>query len=886
MATSGDEERVVTVNIYDTHASNANFKVKPTTTAAEICKIILSKRDILSSESRFFSIVVVVTAFNATKKVETHCLRTLKPNETLIEVQQTIVLKMMEKCCIPDQSKVDNTAKWYFKDMRTNPIELGATSEICGEYDSDEDEIISPSDLSYLAKSERKGYLLKRSNTDFNLWKRWYCVLMDQLWCVDIAKEIPCAKCVHLSGMIRYREGYKTLDQLQIIIINSSDGKSHFFRAFNLIDQKKWIQDLNIKTRIGAENNSFAMAEMMITDESNARTCRLTKQVGKVLDRTKAMEAIALHKAVELEHNSSSNGGGNSSGSSHSNSSYHEHRHIQESKLHGEVSSTTDTTTTVPSEQQQDEVPMISRSNSMLSESTPKPNINFMFDLDEVKSPDKSTTSTTANRGANRVDKAVSKEGKHTVDTENHQQQNTTTTSTTTFIKTHGSLPECTQLTHPRSCSHLHLHTIGTCDRTEGHSLVHELHKDSKVVTDVIMFIIDIQHYRECLRRELYIPIPKQQERARQVYLKYILPQLQFANLENFPDFQNEALQLGGEVVVAVGDHSIKVLTIPSSPSRLSNLTSTTTTGSTSKGVFSPAVSNKQSLRSEYATRVRNRSFTSQRGNTDPMSPGGVAAGPDIGSSASAVLDWGIEVSILMRVHEALFSMHQKAIELQNGYVTQDPLQLIKYAAGTSKFKARDRSISTATTSSATITTTSSTVPGIINLLGSPSAAPAIQPSTPTPAAASSSFWPWFSTSFSSIPASTASTANSASNSACSSPVPTARKGTTEAALTETPTTTTTVTETQGTGEGSLTDSAVSVDPSVGIADRLEETRNDANEATMTITKPIPTLTPLTPPSTVPIAAVATSTTESNELKPPSAELFDEVVHALLQKLS
>ena len=141
MATSGDEERVVTVNIYDTHASNANFKVKPTTTAAEICKIILSKRDILSSESRFFSIVVVVTAFNATKKVETHCLRTLKPNETLIEVQQTIVLKMMEKCCIPDQSKVDNTAKWYFKDMRTNPIELGATSEICGEYDSDEDEI-------------------------------------------------------------------------------------------------------------------------------------------------------------------------------------------------------------------------------------------------------------------------------------------------------------------------------------------------------------------------------------------------------------------------------------------------------------------------------------------------------------------------------------------------------------------------------------------------------------------------------------------------------------------------------------------------------------------------------------------------------------------------
>ena len=112
MASESDDEHVITVNIYDTRASNANFKVKQTTTAAEICKIILSKRDILSSESRFFSLVVVVTAFNPSKKIETHCLRTLKPNETLLDVQKLIMTKMMKKCSISDESKLENADKW------------------------------------------------------------------------------------------------------------------------------------------------------------------------------------------------------------------------------------------------------------------------------------------------------------------------------------------------------------------------------------------------------------------------------------------------------------------------------------------------------------------------------------------------------------------------------------------------------------------------------------------------------------------------------------------------------------------------------------------------------------------------------------------------------
>jgi len=114
--------------------------------------------------------------------------------------------------------------RWYYKDVRTAPLEIGDTGEIIGEYaldhfsyiyseaakpisesesihlheqDSDifidafehstaptaaaavsggyeEGEFeISFSDLAYLTKAERKGYLLKRSNRDVNLWRRY-----------------------------------------------------------------------------------------------------------------------------------------------------------------------------------------------------------------------------------------------------------------------------------------------------------------------------------------------------------------------------------------------------------------------------------------------------------------------------------------------------------------------------------------------------------------------------------------------------------------------------------------------------------------------------------------------------------------------------------------
>jgi hypothetical protein len=788
MATEADGERVLTVNIYDTHASNANFKVKPATTAAEICKIILSKRDILSSESKYFSVVLVVTAFNAVKKVETHCLRTLKPNECLLEVQRTICTKMISKCGIADESKLENSAKWYFKDMRSNPIDLGSTSDICGEYDSDEDEEISHSDLSYLAKSERKGFLLKRSNTDFNLWRRWYCVLMDQLWCVDTAQEIARAKCVHLSGMIRYREGQKTLDQLQIIIINSADGKSHFFRAFNLIDQKKWLQDLNIKTRVAADNDTFAMAEMIITDEVDARCFRLAKQLDEVLDQPKVMEAIALRRAVEL-----SSGGG-----------------VGQSAPSPASSVLSDFTPT-------------SRTASM-KRLDAQPNVNFMLDtVQPSRGTDEVSTPTSAQRTPGSANRA----------------------------KANATFDEYVRLSHPRGCSCLPLENLQICERVEGHHLLHELHKDSRVVTEVMLFVLDVQRYREALRIDLKVPVAKKQQIAKDLYLKHIVPQLQHADLEAYPDFQHEMMQLGGGVT----SQSASKIVSPSSPSRLSSLSS-----KAASAVSPPA--SRQSMRSEYSSRVRNRSFTSGGGGSTKEASAAApprSASVEVVSSAFAAINWGVDVAVLMRVHTTLFEMHQRAVELQNGLVTQDPVQLLRYSAGTSKFRGgKDRPLSSA-------------------------AAPVNgAQGTTTPSTTSSSYWPWFGF------------ASSASNSAAPSPAP-SRKGSdaaqlaVAAGLPAAPGVggTTAFAAVAAAAAVSSSSGDTSPGPPVGIAeaDAGGSSKMLALEDPSTLVG-VPSPVPSSTKSPVLALSSLDGAEEASGLKAPPVTLFDEVVGVLIQKLS
>ena len=63
------------------------------------------------------------------------------------------------------------------------------------ESSSDEsDGDISETDLSYLRKSEKQGYLLKQSRRDRDIWRKRYCVLTDKLWvrpCCSLFTTFP-----------------------------------------------------------------------------------------------------------------------------------------------------------------------------------------------------------------------------------------------------------------------------------------------------------------------------------------------------------------------------------------------------------------------------------------------------------------------------------------------------------------------------------------------------------------------------------------------------------------------------------------------------------------------------------------------------------------------
>ena len=138
---------------------------------------------------------------------------------------------------------------------------------------------------------------------------RWFCVLTDHLWCVDVTKNrCPSAICLKLvsmsvsgptkptavNGPINTANGKppsSTRDKLQSILVTSLK-EIHYFRAFNLNDQFKWIEDLTSKTSVVVDNDFFKMAEVIMCDDESSKTSRLEKAVLSYLESDVVLAAI------------------------------------------------------------------------------------------------------------------------------------------------------------------------------------------------------------------------------------------------------------------------------------------------------------------------------------------------------------------------------------------------------------------------------------------------------------------------------------------------------------------------------------------------------------------------------------------------------------------
>jgi hypothetical protein len=563
-----DYKRMITVHLYDTLDSKSiDFIVDSDTNAEEICQQIRIQTDPETIDLRCFSLVLIISILKTYNNSYLHYLRTLKNHECLNEIKQEVIDKQMQQFHQRDKSSLDVTSRWYFKDIRTNPIELNESGDIMGETSSDDEEEISQSDLSYLAKSERKGYLLKRSNTDSNLWRKWYCVLLDQLWCIDITKEVPTCKCIKLTGMIRYKEGYRVLDQLQIIIINS-DNLSHYFRAFNIVEQRSWIQDLNDKTNQLPENNFFSIAEVIIADEEKARCQRVMKQLDGVLDGTKMIEALGLHKSIDLSRLSSGvtsdycssfeDGGTYEKGNRpllSTNNKYNNSNSNSSSPSTGKIHNTNAIQLTKNNYNHN----YISNYNRGHKEDDDKNNLdNNGIDVLDNSSDGILSIGTTSDSLSSKLPhlkgdrNIISSSPTHHCNIYDHDDDD----------HHHGHHHEdkqyhsnCISITNTNRKQEegvglVDLSNYNMCNHLEQTGLIYRLYRENKSLFEIIQFIIHVQRFRELFRHELSIPASVQRHYARDLYIMYLLPQLQLSEIELSEQFHDHIIKLeGGEIL-------------------------------------------------------------------------------------------------------------------------------------------------------------------------------------------------------------------------------------------------------------------------------------------------------------------------------------------------
>ena len=88
------------------------------------------------------------------------------------------------------------------------------------------------------------------------------------------------------------------------------------------------------------------------------------------------------------------------------------------------------------------------------------------------------------------------------------------------------------------------------CNHLEQTGLIYRLYRENKSLFEIIQFIIHVQRFRELFRHELSIPASVQRHYARDLYIMYLLPQLQLSEIELSEQFHDHIIKLeGGEIL-------------------------------------------------------------------------------------------------------------------------------------------------------------------------------------------------------------------------------------------------------------------------------------------------------------------------------------------------
>jgi hypothetical protein len=285
----------INVSLYDTLSSSTILKVTSETVTSELIETIFKKIDVSVDDQKYFKLVFVVTGLrDSIKRTRRHCIRTLRHDDRVLYVES----QMMEKQILKWQFK-DTTSRWFFKDTRSAPLELGEACDLTEDESSDDDTEISLNDFSCIQQADRSGYMLKRSSKDPNVWLLRYCVLTDKLWCVNDRLRSPRASCISLNSNIKLQSKAPSLDCPGALILHSSHGL-HSFIAPSLSEQQSWLHEIAQKTALMADNDVIGMAEMMICDEADSRSHRMQTGIAPYLNSNTLRKSLITCSDVQI----------------------------------------------------------------------------------------------------------------------------------------------------------------------------------------------------------------------------------------------------------------------------------------------------------------------------------------------------------------------------------------------------------------------------------------------------------------------------------------------------------------------------------------------------------------------------------------------------------
>lgn len=289
---------IIKVNMSDAYASSTMLKAYTGTRASELCAVIAHKLALTQAEIPLHHLILVFTVIGWTGRRH-HTIKTLTADENVLTVLAEVTRKQNEKHNNLE-GKLDTFSTWHYKDSLSHPLDadFDPDDDASGNSTSDEEEEISLSDVSYLRQNDRKGFMLKKSSKDPNLWRRRYCILTDKLWCIDAKRSVPRATSIDIFNNITLASNHTVEIPYSFALVKkqkrgpaapSSSAGSHqpqqrglrdfYFRVQSEVSMASWMDELRQRIVLNRENQVMVLAEQIICDEEKSRYKKISKAI-------------------------------------------------------------------------------------------------------------------------------------------------------------------------------------------------------------------------------------------------------------------------------------------------------------------------------------------------------------------------------------------------------------------------------------------------------------------------------------------------------------------------------------------------------------------------------------------------------------------------------